>query len=219
MNTIRNVAVACVLLAFGAGCGEDRHGPVQYPSSCGSHVECYNKALEAFNRAQELLGQAVARAAPLGTVVASAAESEPPGWLKCDGSEKDVATYPQLAQLLGARYGAAPPGKFRLPDYRGYFLRGWDPEQARDKDARAALREGAATGPHVGSKQDGNVGGHGHGYRVYMGGGGNERGYYYDEKLNKDRAVSIGEERRTINDPGGETRPINVSVNYLIKAD
>src|SRR5262249_32660064 len=103
--------------------------------------------------------------------------------------------------------------------YRGFFLRGWDPDQVRDNAGRVALRDGAASGAHVGSKQDGNVGAHGHRYRVYLGGGGNDRGYYIDEHSTHHHAVSQGEDRPTINDPSGEPRPANIAVNYLIKSD
>ena len=84
---------------------------------------------------------------------------------------------------------------------------------------RAPLREGAASGPHVGSLESDNVGAHRHTYRVYMGGGGNSFGHYYDEHANCEHCVSDGASRSTEGDPTGETRPKNIAVNYLIRAD
>lgn len=50
----------------------------------------------------------------------------PAGFLICDGSERPVATYPDLNALLGTLYGARTNGSgqagtthFRLPDFRG----------------------------------------------------------------------------------------------------
>lgn len=45
-------------------------------------------------------------------------------WLWCDGTEYNIADYPTLAALLGANFGAAASGKFRVPNYTDKFLRG-----------------------------------------------------------------------------------------------
>lgn len=71
---------------------------------------------------------------PTGTMIMSAYNTSiPSGWLWCDGSEKAIATYGSLYDVLGTTYGALTNGSggagsthFRLPDMRGRFPRGWD---------------------------------------------------------------------------------------------
>lgn len=43
----------------------------------------------------------------------------PFGWLSCDGREVLQSEYPTLFARIGATYGNALPGHFRLPDLRG----------------------------------------------------------------------------------------------------
>jgi len=55
---------------------------------------------------------------PVGTIVLWPGILLPAGgnWLLCDGTFQPQALYPELSLLLGATYGAAPPGFFFLPD-------------------------------------------------------------------------------------------------------
>ena len=48
------------------------------------------------------------------------------GWLLANGSEVFITQYARLHKKIGATYGAAAAGKFKLPDLRGEFLRGLD---------------------------------------------------------------------------------------------
>jgi microcystin-dependent protein len=50
----------------------------------------------------------------------------PIGWLVCNGAEVLQSSYSDLYAAIGSIYGTASPGKFKLPDLRGYFLRGFD---------------------------------------------------------------------------------------------
>ncbi|MDV5142733.1 phage tail protein [Chimaeribacter arupi] len=54
---------------------------------------------------------------PVGVPLPWPGAVPPAGWLSCDGAAFDKAHFPQLAQ-------AYPSGK--LPDLRGEFIRGWD---------------------------------------------------------------------------------------------
>jgi microcystin-dependent protein len=91
-----------------------------------------------------------AYAIPAGTMVWFAAETVPVGWFECNGQEQRIATYPALAAACGTRWGTAAGGPlwFKLPDYRGYFDRGWAHGTTNDPDK--ATRVG---GDHVGSEQ------------------------------------------------------------------
>lgn len=55
---------------------------------------------------------------PAGTVIQSAAVSEPGGWFDCDGRELNVDEYQHLFSAIGYTYGGGE-GVFNLPDMRG----------------------------------------------------------------------------------------------------
>jgi microcystin-dependent protein len=57
----------------------------------------------------------------LGDIVLSASPVLPAGCLWCDGAEILIASYPDLYALIGATFGAAASGYFKLPDLRGQF--------------------------------------------------------------------------------------------------
>jgi microcystin-dependent protein len=61
---------------------------------------------------------------PPGTVIAFAGNHGPRGYLLCDGREVDVLNYPDLFRAIGTIYGGNGTSKFKLPDFRGMFLRG-----------------------------------------------------------------------------------------------
>jgi hypothetical protein len=71
---------------------------------------------------------AKATAMPVGTVVAFPVNKMPAGFLELDGSVQTIAAYPDLSTFLGTAFNKGNEGasKFRLPDLRAEFLRGWD---------------------------------------------------------------------------------------------
>ena len=46
------------------------------------------------------------------------------GWLKCDGQSLDTTQYAALYNIIKSNYGMDGT-KFRVPDYRGFFLRAY----------------------------------------------------------------------------------------------
>ena len=82
---------------------------------------------------------------PPGTVVAFAGVTPPAGWLVCDGSEVSQTLYPRLFASVGATYGAAAAGQFRVPDLRGRAPVGLD-AGANRVTAAGAQTLGAAGG-------------------------------------------------------------------------
>jgi microcystin-dependent protein len=58
---------------------------------------------------------------PVGTIIPWAATSLPADgkWKFCNGDEVSNTTYPQIAALLGNRYGTAASGKTKLPNFAG----------------------------------------------------------------------------------------------------
>lgn len=71
---------------------------------------------------------------PVGAILPFPKAEVPAGYLELDGSVQSAAAYPDLAAYLGTTYntGGEPAGYFRLPDYRGEFLRGWDHDRGVD---------------------------------------------------------------------------------------
>ncbi|MDJ0835827.1 MAG: phage tail protein [Acidobacteriota bacterium] len=87
------------------------------------------------------------------------------GWMSCDGRELEVSAYPQLHAALGFRYGGGGE-KFKIPDYRGLFMRAVDGGSGNDPDSaeRKAPEGGAAT--EVGSTQEDALQTHEHIYKA-----------------------------------------------------
>ncbi|MHA6159496.1 phage tail-collar fiber domain-containing protein [Pseudomonas sichuanensis] len=77
-----------------------------------------------------------AGALPVGAVMAFPMTQAPTGFLELNGAPKSIAIYPALAAYLGTKYnkGDEEPGYFRLPDFRGEFLRGLDNGRGLDPD-------------------------------------------------------------------------------------
>jgi hypothetical protein len=63
---------------------------------------------------------------PAGAIMAFAMNSAPSGWLACNGSTINRVTYARLFAAISTLYGAGNgTSTFRLPDLRGYFVRGY----------------------------------------------------------------------------------------------
>ena len=91
---------------------------------------------------------------PPGTVLPFAGDVAPTGWAICNGDEKERAKFPQLFSAINTIHGTGDGfSTFRLPDYRGRFLRGVDETGVRDPDfaSRSADTDGNTAG--VGSNQ------------------------------------------------------------------
>ena len=174
---------------------------------------------------QEIIDQLV----PPGTVVAWAgpAGNVPRGWLICDGGTYFRGTYPRLVDAIGTTWGAGGLNgdTFQVPDMRGEFLRGASQGTGRDPDAGSRVNAyiGGNTGDQVGSYQYDQLRSHAHPVTINNGNGGllavnviggpgpgwNDEGQDYSP---------TGYGSVTVQPAGGaETRPINVSVYYIIK--
>lgn len=162
-------------------------------------------------RLTELKGGAV----PAGTVAAYAGDKLPAGWLWCDGTEYDVSKFPALAAAIGKAHGSTDPARFRVPDYRGRFLRGVDAGAKRDPDAtrRAPMASGGNRGDAVGTVQGDQFAAHQH--DIGRSSGSHPEGTGNFQAGNSDLARGIV---RTTPAGGSETRPANASVNWIIRA-
>ncbi|BBH52420.1 tail fiber protein [Fluviispira sanaruensis] len=142
-----------------------------------------------------------------GQVIAFAGTEIPAGWLLCDGREFQQSQYPELFNVIKNTYGGNEAYTFKLPDYRGLFLRGFNGDRSDDlSDPDKDNRKG---GNNLGSTQLDEFMSHTHqfinrrAYGVFKTEGGN--GWDLDKW---DTTSATG---------GNETRPKNIYVNYIIK--
>lgn len=148
---------------------------------------------------------------PIGTIMAYAGDNsgdsrgylQEQGWLLCNGEQYPISDYPQLFHIIGTYYGTSTQsGGFVVPDLRGRFVRGVDHGAERDPDAaqRTPSGPGGNVGDHVGSVQKSKSG------LVWNGGhmrGAGDYGAVFPDLPN---------------DEIGESRPVNIYVNWIIKA-
>ncbi len=127
---------------------------------------------ERINQLSEDLASFQVEVLPVGTIVPFAGTSDkiPAGWLLCDGSSLvKTGDYAALYAIIASNYGAEDGDHYSLPDLRGVFLRGHDPDAAKDVDAagRIALRPDLTfysgnTGNTIGSYQEDLFSSHNH---------------------------------------------------------
>ena len=95
-------------------------------SSRGSVTPGSNAAVwqELISALASMNGQDVfADKTPVGTVITYYGTTAPAGYLACNGASFSATKYPKLHALLGAA---------KLPDLRGYFVRGYDTRNSVD---------------------------------------------------------------------------------------
>jgi len=180
----------------------------------------------------------VVDSSPSGTVTAFAGATAPSGWLLCDGSAISRTTYSGLFSAIGTAHGTGDGSTtFRLPDFRGRFLRGVDGGVAQndpDRASRTASNTGGNTGDAVGSLQSDAIQGHGHrtygtvlnvgasaSYHVGIGSGATTAtglrasgaAAWSDNSAQEAVTFSTNGTPRTTS----EARPKNINVNYIIK--
>ena len=162
---------------------------------------------------------------PIGLIISFGAESLPANsnWLECDGSQVAIADYLDLYGVIGNAFGLADPGKFKLPDLRGQFLRGWNHAAGVDPDA--ATRTG---GDHVGSSQADALRKHAHpvgantgkaagGESVFDPGSWGSYQHCYTGDFTRTDAELSGDNMLSKSPRGLETRPLNTAVMFCIK--
>jgi hypothetical protein len=159
---------------------------------------------------------------PTGLILPYAANAPialPSGYLECDGSTVSQGTYANLFAVIGTTYniGGEGPSDFRLPDLRGYFIRGFGTNSDTTASAAFGTKQIDAFQGHRHSTTEPtsyNVNGGGPItptiYGIVQGGGGN-----YPLLITGDANITDGVNGtpRT----ASETRPRNIAMRYLIK--
>lgn len=132
----------------------------------------------------------------------------PDGWLLCNGDSYEITTHQDLYNAIGTSWGTDGK-KFRVPDLRGEFLRGVDYGKGLDPDRTGRKNyDGTVVGDIVGSFQSDQIRSHSHSFYAQ-----NQSGGY----PSIGSAWSDGSVLSTWGFGGSETRPVNASVNYIIK--
>ncbi|MCR9053479.1 MAG: phage tail protein [Phaeodactylibacter xiamenensis] len=167
---------------------------------------------------------------PAGTVLPFAGPKTkvPTGYLLCDGRSIVKTEYPDLFNAIGITYGGTSNGAtFNLPDYRGIFLRGNDEGRGIDENRELGSLQQDATAmpenPFTGETDQ--AGAHTHEGVTLMpfinsgssvGADYAASGSRFPWKTNPSLA---GAHTHNVEISGGdsETRPVNMSVNYMIK--
>jgi microcystin-dependent protein len=156
----------------------------------------------------ELEATVTANLMPAGVVQAFAGVTVPTGWVECNGASLGRTTYAALFAAIGTIYGAADGGTFKVPDFRGVFLRGLDGGRGLDPDSSRA----------VGSYQADAFQGHEHTYTNWFDQNCYDGGSSSPVHSNTANTGSIveksgyGAPRYTT-----ETRPKNYAIKWIIK--
>jgi microcystin-dependent protein len=167
---------------------------------------------------------------PVGTVVAFAGQIassssenykmniEALGWMICDGRLCEVSQYPELFAVLGYLYGMGKdkdekddPSQFKIPDYRGLFLRGVD---NRNKDEGRKDPDGPR---QLGSLQEDALKAHQHTYNALQAVATPSEQGQAAGASSISTEVTIDPIKPETSISPDETRPKNISVNYIIK--
>ncbi len=185
---------------------------------------------ENFQHAVDGITMLEAGVVPIGAVLAWAGSpaTVPAGWLPCDGAEYSAALYPELAAAIGSAHGGDGATSFNVPDLRGRFLRGVDEGTGRDPDAMARVQpqDGSGNaGDGVGSVQLDQVVAHAHGTAINfpgnMPGGGafgtGTHGMFGDVMFGS--STGNVHAQNSSMEGGAETRPVNVYVHFIIRAE
>ncbi|MBI9081498.1 MAG: tail fiber protein [Pseudodesulfovibrio sp.] len=158
----------------------------------------------------DLTGAAILN--PVGSVTAFLADTPPTGWLECNGAAVSRTTYSDLLAVISDDFGVGNGSTtFNLPDFRGYFLRGWDHGAGNDPDAASRTNRGdGTTGDYIGTKQADEFESHDHfdapSLVTFDGSGGIGH-----------NAASMSSVTAETDVGGNETRPKNINVMYIIK--
>jgi microcystin-dependent protein len=152
-------------------------------------------------------------AVPPGTVIWTARNSAPTGYLKANGAAISRSTYADLFAAIGTTFGSGNGSTtFNLPDLRGEFVRGWDDGRGADSgrafgssqaDEYKSHTHGVTDPGHIHSGSAGRVT---PGISVAFSGNG-----IGDRNITATTGISIG------NSGGTETRPRNVALLACIK--
>ena len=169
---------------------------------------------------------------PTGAVFCVAVATIPSGYLECNGTAVSRSTFAALFALIGTQYGAGNGSTtFNLPDLRGEFVRGFDNGRGVDSGRSIASNQTAQNqshshGANANATSNVNDPGHKHNARGY--GNQDDGGNQFTGSNNsatRDNAINnantgisvVTNVSVSVASEGGESRPRNVAMMYIIK--
>ncbi|MCL6230014.1 tail fiber protein [Bartonella bilalgolemii] len=162
---------------------------------------------------------------PAGFIATFAMQDLPSGWLLCNGAVYKRKDYPDLFKAIGNQWGKDGDETFKVPDFRGMFLRGFDDGRGLDNKRTFAEMQKDSIKSHTHTCTIEKSGGHKHGFDYYsiMEGGPNvgARNPAYRTTYRRSATDSAGEHTHkvSLSSTGEtETRPVNATVVYAIKS-
>ena len=168
---------------------------------------------------------------PTGAIFCVGVNTVPTGYVKCNGASYSTSgTYAGLFAVIGYTYGGSG-SSFNVPDLRGEFVRGWNDNASVDSGRDIGSNQGAQNQSHdhnADASATSNVSdpGHRHPSRGY--GNDDDGGNQFTGSGNNDVRNNAIEDANTgisvstnvsidIDNEGGEARPRNVALLYIIK--
>lgn len=109
--------------------------------------------LELKKEFKEELAKLKEELCPIGTIQAFAFNKVPQGWMICDGRSLNKYDYSELFNVIAHTFGKEGNDYFKIPDLRGRFIRGWDPNATIDPQRR-----------HLGTYQEDAIQSHDHSF-------------------------------------------------------
>ena len=179
---------------------------------------------QALTPREEIMGVAYSlwsgNGVPPGAIMMWPMGIPPEGWLECDGQSLDKIEYSELFDAIKDSYGGNG-SSFNLPDFRGYFVRGWDNGRGVDTNRVLGSFQTQATKLPNSPFKTNTAGAHTHSYLSATGASG-DNGYtdplFMGFSAKNVSTSSAGNHSHTIVDGGdAETRPKNIALMYIIK--
>lgn len=155
-------------------------------------------------------------AVPPGTVMFYTSAAAPPGYLLCEGQSVYITDYPDLYAIVGNKFKYTKPsygGQFYVPDMRGLFVRGTGSNGIMP-----------VVGPtSIGTLQESSVQEHSHTYyRPQDSINCTEAPFtdyhsVWDNITSESKTSTMIYNSNNVEIGSAETRPYNISLNFIIK--
>jgi rhizosphere induced protein len=159
---------------------------------------------------------------PIGGVITwvGSPASIPRNFRLCNGDDLVCQDYLALNKIIGGVWGPIKPNTFRLPDFRGLFLRGVAGTSGLDPDVDKRQPQGAGKAAEVGSVQGDQFQTHYHEIKLNTRDDWPTSGDRQTPVVTSD--VPLGDPWRQTDTPatencGEETRPKNAYVHWIIR--